>query len=238
MSKPKFPKKKVVLFIVEGASDKQALSSILTKLYRDNHHIKFAITNGDVTSDPQNTATQVENVVAGIVKTYITENKLKKSDLFQVVQIFDMDGAYIPDEAIIRGSFGKFYYSPTNISCLTPGDAISRNERKRSLMDALLLLPSIYGLPYEKYFMSCNLDHVLYDEQNLEADEKLDRADEFRQAFQDREHIFPVFLKQCAGEDLPQDLEDSWTYIRSGLHSLERHTNLHLYFSLHPILSQ
>ena len=151
------------------------------------------ITNGDVTSDPETTVSQVESVVAGIVKTYITENKLQKSDMFQVVQIFDMDGAYIPDEAVIRGSSGKFYYTPTNISCLAPGDAITRNEHKRSLMDALLKLDSVYGINYEKYFMSCNLDHVLYDEQNLDADEKLERAYEFHLAFQDQEQIFPVF---------------------------------------------
>lgn len=236
MRKPKHPPKKVVLFIVEGNSDQEALSSILTKLYKNNRHIKFAITNGDVTSDPETTVSQVESLVTGIVKTYITENKLQKSDMFQVVQIFDMDGAYIPDEAVIRGSSGKFYYTPTNISCLAPGDVITRNEHKRSLMDALLKLDSVYGINYEKYFMSCNLDHVLYDEQNLDADEKLERAYEFRLAFQDLEQHFPAFLEQNAGDGVPKDLDESWTYIKTGLHSLERHTNLHLYFSLHPIL--
>ena len=60
-------------------------------------------------------------------------------------------------------------------------------------MDALLKLDSVYGINYEKYFMSCNLDHVLYDEQNLDADEKLERAYEFHLTFQDQEQIFPVF---------------------------------------------
>lgn len=238
MGKSKFPKKKVVLFIVEGASDKEAINSILTRLYKNNRNIKFAITNGDVTSDPGNTAAQVEGVVTSLVKAYITENKLKKTDLFQVVQIFDMDGAYIPDKAIVRSSYGKFHFSLTNISSLAPGDVVSRNELKRSLMDKLLTLPYIYGIPYEKYFMSCNLDHVLYNEQNLEADEKLERAYEFQQAFRDREHLFPIFLKQNAGAKIPQDLDDSWDFIKTELHSLERHTNLHLYFSLHPVISQ
>ena len=31
----------------------------------------------------------------------INDRKLKNSDILQVVQIFDMDGAYIPDAAII-----------------------------------------------------------------------------------------------------------------------------------------
>lgn len=236
MKKAKIPQKKVVLFIVEGASDEHALRSILSKLYKNNRQIKFAITNGDVTSDPEIDVSQVENAVTKIVKTYITENKLNKSDLFQIVQIFDMDGAYIPDYAIVKGKTGKFVYSTTNISCLTPKEVIDRNVHKRSLMDALLSVSTIYGIHYEKYFMSCNLDHVLYDVQNLDADDKIMYADAFKQYFQDKEQLFPNFVEQNAGINIPMDLDQSWVYIKEGLHSLERHTNLHLYFKLHPII--
>ncbi len=236
MKKSKNPPKKVVLFIVEGNSDEHALRSILSKLYKNNRQIKFAITNGDVTSDPEIDVSQVENVVTKIVKTYITENKLNRSDLFQVVQIFDMDGAYIPDDAIIKGEKGKFVYSTTNISCLTPKEVIDRNAHKRSLMDVLLSISTICGIHYEKYFMSCNLDHVLYDVQNLDAEDKIMYADAFKQYFQDKEQSFPIFLEQNAGTDIPLDLDRSWDYIKEGLHSLERHTNLHLYFTLHPII--
>lgn len=236
MKKTKIPPKKVVLFIVEGISDEHALRSILSKIYKNNRQIKFAITNGDVTSDPNIDVSQVENEVAKIVKIYITENKLNKSDIYQVVQIFDMDGAYIPNSAIIKGKTGKFVYSTTNISCLTPQEVIDRNIHKRTLMNALLPLRTIYGISYEKYYMSCNLDHVLYDVQNLDVDEKITYADEFKCLFRDREHLFPNYLEQNAGTNIPLDLDASWDYIKRGLHSLERHTNLHLYFSLHPII--
>lgn len=236
MSKSKIHPKKVVLFIVEGASDKQALSNILRKLYKNSREIKFEITNGDVTSNPDTSVDQVEQEVKKIVTTYITDNKLRKNDLFQVIQIFDMDGAYIPDSAIIRGKTGKFMYTPTNISCLTPQDAISRNEHKRSLMNKLLSLSEINGISYEKYFMSCNLDHVLYDEQNLDADDKLNQAYEFQSLFQGQEQLFSTFLMKYAGENIPDDLDESWKFIKEDLHSLERHTNLHLYFKMHPII--
>lgn len=236
MSKNKILTKKVVLFIVEGVSDKQALNNILRKLYQNSREIKFEITNGDATSNPDTSVDQVELQVKKIVRTYITDNKLRKNDIFQVIQIFDMDGAYIPNSAIIRGRTGKFIYTANNILCLTPQDVIVRNEHKRALMDKLLSISEINGIPYEKYFMSCNLDHVLYDEQNLNADDKLNRACEFQSQFRGQEHLFPIFLKQSAGENMPDDLDKSWEYIKQDMHSLERNTNLHLYFSLHPII--
>ena len=41
---------KIVLFIVEGATDKRALESIFRKIYR-NKTIRFEFTHGDITSD-------------------------------------------------------------------------------------------------------------------------------------------------------------------------------------------
>lgn len=236
MSKTKIIPKKVVLFIVEGVSDKQALSNILRKLYKNSREIKFEITNGDVTSNTDTSVDQVELQVKKIVRTYITDNKLRRNDIFQIIQIFDMDGAYIPNSAIIHGRTSKFIYSANSISCLTPKDVIVRNEHKRTLMDKLLSISEINGIPYEKYFMACNLDHVLYDEQNLVADDKLNRAYEFQSQFRGKEHLFPIFLKQSAGENIPDDMDKSWQYIKQDLHSLERNTNLHLYFALHPII--
>lgn len=36
---------------------------------------------------------------------------------------------------------------------------------------------------------------------------------------------------------VPDNMSLSWVFIKSEMHSLERHTNLHIYFSLHPVLS-
>ena len=35
------------------------------------------------------------------------DNKLKKTDIWKIVQIFDMDGAYIPETAVVRGGIIK-----------------------------------------------------------------------------------------------------------------------------------
>ena len=228
--------KKVVLFIVEGASERQALRPIFETLYKRDRNIKFEITNGDITSNPASTPADAEEIVVKLVKKYLADNKLKKSDLYQIIQIFDTDGTYIPDSAIIRGEMGKYHYTDENIVCLYPEEARARNAHKREILGHLLALDSIYGIPYEKYFMSANLDHVLYDEANLTADEKLEQAAIFKEAFHGKEHVFPAFLEQIAG-DVPDDLATSWNYIKKDVNSLQKHTNLHLYFKLHPLMS-
>ena len=35
-------------------------------------------------------------------------------------------------------------------------------------------------------------------------------------------------------ETVQDNMGASWRYIKEGLHSLERHTNLHIYFKTHP----
>ncbi len=42
------------------------------------------------------------------------------------------------------------------------------------------------------------------------------------------------FLNTYIANGVPNSLLGSWRYIKEDLHSLERHTNLHIYFSRHP----
>jgi hypothetical protein len=103
-------------------------------------------------------------------------------------------------------------------------------------MNYLLDLPNIKGIPYEKYFVSCNLDHALYNELNLDIDLKQEYADEFYEKFIGKEKLFIDYLKKDVVNGVPDSMTASWRYIREDLHSLERHTNLHIYFIQHPLL--
>jgi len=226
--------KKTIIFIVEGPSDKSALEKIFKKIYKRNKEIDFGFTNGDITSDPTVTITNVENRIYEAVQGVIKDKKLKNSDVIQVVQIFDMDGSYIPDSAIINGPTYAFKYSTTNISCTRPKRAIKRNEGKRKIIDYLLNQTMIKSFPYEMYFMSCNLDHALYNEINLDEDLKQEYADKFYERFIEKEHLFPVFLEFEVVNGVPDTMGASWRYIKEDLRSLERHTNLHIYFKTHP----
>ena len=132
--------KKTIIFIVEGSSDKAALENIFKKIYRRNKEIDFGFTNGDITSDPTVTIANVENRIYETVQEVIKDKKLKNSDVIQIVQIFDMDGAYIPDSAIVNGPTYAFEYSTTNISCTYPQRAIERNKGKRDISKKAYIL--------------------------------------------------------------------------------------------------
>lgn len=214
--------RKTVLFIVEGPSDKTALEKIFKKIYRYERGIEFRFTDGDVSSDPETTITTVENKIYSIVDAFIKDKKLKKSDIFQVIQIFDMDGAYIPDTAISYGNSGAFAYSLTGISCNDPQKVKDRNMQKRKIMDHLLSLHEIKGLAYEMYYMSCNLDHALYNEMNLSKDKKQSYADAFYERFLGNEDKFIGFLQTDVVNGVPNSFIASWRYIKEDLHSVER----------------
>ncbi len=227
-------KRKVVLFIVEGSSDKQALEKIFQKIYRRSRNIDFKCTDGDISSDEKIDETNVKDRIREIIQDFLDDQKLEKNDIFQVIQLFDMDGAYVPESAIKKGESEHFLYSLDSISCKNPERIKDRNKRKSKVMDYLLSLDVIWDIPYEMYYMSCNLDHALYNEMNLDKESKQDYADAFYERFIGKENKFIDFLVTDVVNGVPDSFPASWRYIKEDLHSLGRHTNLHIYFTKHP----
>lgn len=233
VARQKLETKKTVFFIVEGHTDKTALEKVYKAIYK-NKNIKFEFTNGDVTSDDSIDKTNVHEILYKKVKKYIDDNKLKKTDIWKIVQIFDTDGAYIPETAIFKGESSKYVYSTTSIACNNVQNVINRNTKKRDTMNYLLSLADINSIPYQCYFMSCNLDHALYNKQNLSDEDKKKYADTFYEIFIGKEKLFIEFLKLEVVNGVPESFPSSWKFIKEDLRSLERHTNLHIYFQENP----
>ena len=168
------------------------------------------------------------------VDEYRKYKKLYKRDILEIVHIFDTDGTYIPSEAIVKGETSHFLYTEKQISCKNVNAVKKRNENKSAMMDYLLGLDNIKGIRYIGYFMSSNLDHSLYNEQNLPDELKGEYADAFYEEFQGKEKLFVDFLTDEVANGVPDIYPASWRYIKEGVHSLERHTNLHLYFKDNP----
>lgn len=221
--------KKAVIFIVEGKSDKNALEHIFKVIYK-HKNVTFEFTRGDVTSDETLTIDGIKSIIYEKVKAYMDEKKLNKNNIWQIVQIFDTDGTYIPENAIVKGETDKFFYSTKEISCKDREKVIRRNKWKSETMDELLKLSDINGIPYRCYFMSSNLDHALYNKLNLSDEEKELYSNKFYEMFVDHEKLFINFLESDVVNGCPDTFPASWRYIKEELHSLERHTNLHIYF--------
>ena len=227
--------KKIILFIVEGLADKTALEKIFKSIYRSNKTIDFKFTDGDISSNDSVTINNACDKVYSYVYDYLKDRKLKKSDIWKIIQVFDTDGTFIPDTAIGIGVSNNFVYTPTQILCKDIERVKERNAKKCKIMNYLIAQTTIKEIPFECYFMSCNLDHALYNVQNLPDDKKIEYADNFYEHFLNNERLFIKFLDTDVVNGTPKDYRDSWKYIQKDLHSLERHTNLNIFFILNHV---
>lgn len=162
----------------------------------------------------------------------------KPGDFSQIIHITDMDGAFVPDDAVVQDAAAvKPIYSATEIRTQRKSGIENRNQRKSDCLNRLFATSRIWGVPYQIYYMSCNLDHALYGKLNSTDDEK--EADAFAFAKKYRNDI-QGFMKFISESDfsVAGSYPQSWQFIRQGLHSLERHTNFGLCFQEEAVDSE
>ncbi|MEN1761058.1 hypothetical protein [Anoxynatronum sibiricum] len=175
--------KKVILFIVEGIADKTSLGGIIGKLVSSNL-IKFYITGGDVTSDQYtHGANAVKKVNEHVNRFLKREIGINKGDIIRIVHLIDMDGAYIESAQIKVEEVEGFVYSESFIAAKAASRVTDRNSRKQQVVNRLSLCPQIAGIPYNMYYFSCNLEHVLHNEINLADELKMEYAAAFSDSY-------------------------------------------------------
>ena len=89
----------------------------------------------------------------------------------------------------------------------------------------------INSIDYRLYFNSCNLEHVLYNAlKDFSDDEKQEMSDDFADKY--KGHL-PEFISFISGSNIavPGTYKETWKFIEKDLHSLQRHTNMHLIFN-------
>ena len=247
----KRPKKKIVLILVEGQSDMNALQVVISKLYEkvdENTRVYFRtpIENdhqrgGDITSKFGISAKNINGCLAKLfIAPFLDETGLCPKDISEIIQIVDMDGAYIPDEAIkydphlLEDGNEKIHYDD---DCIRTGNVQKIKERnlrkvgnisRLAEMKTLKVRPAI--IPYSVYYFSCNLDHYIHHDANLPPQEKCRRAQEYSiTCAEDLDYFLDTFLKDpdAAGD---MSYEESWSFIKDEMNSLRRHTNVDLLF--------
>lgn len=121
-------------------------------------------------------------------------------------------------------------YAETGIYTCSKAGIEERNHHKSANIRRLHSLPVVLKIvPYQAYYMSCNLDHALYGKLNSSNEEKEQDSLSFARKYKDD---IPAFLKFISESEfsVTGDYTESWQYIMGGLHSLERHTNLGICF--------
>ena len=214
-------KRRVMLFLVEGKSEREALEILISNIIK-NDLVVFQVMEGDITSDINSTPQNIKKLINQKIEEYRAESKVKKTDILSVIHLMDIDGAYINNE--------KFKYYPDGIHAQNKQKIKNRNSRKSSVMNLLSTTNQISTINYRAYYFCCNLDHVLYDEANLESILKVDYAYDFQDKYFDNEIGFINFMLK-SDFAVNGEYKDTWNFLKEELNSLGRYSNFHLFFS-------
>lgn len=222
--------KKVILFIVEGITDQTALGNVLTSLLNSDT-VRFAMTDGDITTNKDVNPGNVVNRVNAIVKNALQKYAFKPSDLSSIVHLIDTDGAFIPDAAVVENPDApRIEYTEDTIQTPHLDSILKRNAQKKGLVGILRGKSEISKKPYRMFYFSRNMEHALHDESREQtSDEKMALAEQFDDSYADRPQDFVEYLRS-GGFAAPGDYDGSWKFINEGTHSLERWSNFHVFF--------
>ena len=225
---------KIILFIVEGVSDDTALGATLNRLLKKHidkniRDISFHLINGDITTGIGHTKNNVKEEVVKEIKNFLSKYRLKKEDIYKVIQLTDTDGAYAPDDVIKSHEMKKITYNENEIFCKEMGEKIDVNKTKSRNLNELSSTGKIFkDIEYEIYYFSCNLEHVTSNNQNAEKSEKDSLAEEFMDKYSDDLDGFVDFFKEqelFTGETY----RETWDFIKIGTNSLKRYTNFYIF---------
>lgn len=227
-------RKKILFVMVEGRSEETALGVILSRLYPEAI-VHVHVMGGDITASNKTFPSNIVSLITAEVKAFARSYGLKKQDFQEMIHLIDTDGAFVPN-SMVRFSerHRKIFYTEEKILTAYPDQIEARNERKRENVNQLRKVRWIWEtIPYQLYYMSTNLEHVLVDKINCSNREKEKFAFHFAMKYKDHLEDFLHFM---AGSPFSVDgpYQDSWAFIEKGDHSLRRFTNYGL--SLEPLI--
>ena len=228
--------KKVILFLVEGVTDETILGLLLSKLMEEDKVVRFKIVGGDITTRNGTNAKNCINRVVDQIKEFLAQDIYQKNDILEVVHLVDMDGAFIPDDHVVKATKQlpkgtHIYYTTDQIITDNVEGVLNRNHQKAEVLEKLSVTKELYGkIPYQVYFFSCNVEHVFYDCQNALDQQKYEMAKQIEDQFVENPSEFIKFLNSG---DIPvsDEYNESWNLLKREEESLKRHSNFHLYMN-------
>lgn len=223
-------RKKIVFVIVEGPSDDTALGIIFSRIF-DKNKVHVEIMHGDITSNFSIAPEKIDHFLTARVKQYAKSMHFQQKDFQQVIHLVDMDGAYISEDLIVENKEAvKPIYTVDGLQTANPQQIKNRNVHKQAKLDKISALNKIWvKIPYQVYYMSCNLDHVLYNKQNSADSEKEEDALVFAKRYKDDMSGFLTFISESEFS-VKGSYRESWSFIKQEAHSLNRYSNLGICF--------
>lgn len=250
------PKRKCILFLVEGYTDINVLSAGMLDLYEQysdpgEYEIKFCTLNqngsngGDIISCNGVTPDNIEQMISKLyIDPFLQKNPfIYPKEISEVIHIIDMDGAFVEDDLVRLNTAEmtnrRVFYGEEQILAADPVFIRERNKRKRDNIkklfskDKIIIRPKNHrntkSINYSVYYFSCNMDHYIHGEANLSAQIKVRKSDDFVLECYDNTDKFCNRLCNGPGALNGLNYQESWEFItQRGLNSLKCHTNINL----------
>ena len=146
-------RKKIVLFFVEGITEKTCLGLVLSRILT-RHNVQFQITHGDITTKNEATPATINKLLGNTIRKFLSP-VFKASDIKKVVHLVDMDGAYISEEAIKESDNieATIHYNNDFIYAKNVVSILARNEKKQQILNKLCTMRKTFrNIPYSVYF--------------------------------------------------------------------------------------
>ena len=171
--------KKVIAFIVEGSSDEAVIGSVM-KEYFSNEQIQFVVVHGDITTRDYVSVDNIIRKINDLVSTLKEKYRYKTSDFIKIIHLADTDGVFISDECVWPADVDSITYYEDHIETRSREAILDRNHKKSEILFKLYKTGKIGAIPYNIYYNSCNLEHVLFNElKDFTDEEKEEMSDEF-----------------------------------------------------------
>ena len=223
--------KKIVLFIVEGVTDRNSFALVLSKIIEKDKIVRFKVIHGDMTTKNGVNASNIYKKITDYIKEFLASDIYKKSDILNVIHLVDTDGAYINDEQILQKDIDSIEYNTQNIYAKNINNIKSRNKQKSQILSKLAATDTVYAnLSYAIYFFSSNLEHVIHNRQSVCSEDKRKYAEIFEDKFINSPVSFIEFMNSSEFA-LAGGYKDTWEFIKKDTNSLKRYTNFNLYLN-------
>ncbi len=220
--------KKVIVVIVEGPSDENAIGGILKEFF-SSEEVQFAVVHGDITSNEFTTVDNVIRKIDGFIDGIKSKYGYHWDDFIKVIHIADTDGVFAKD-CVLEADVEEIQYYEDHMEGAVVEAIEHRNKHKSEILFKLYSTGKIHNIRYRLYFNSCNLEHVLYGVlKNFSDDEKEEMSDDFAERYEGKVNDFISFISDEAVA-VPGTYKETWRFIEKDKHSLERPSNMNLIF--------